>query len=247
MGRPANKWAITAKACWCLQMGCVIYKWGRRINTVSFTVTNGCPANKRAVTAKACWCLQMGSIIYKWDHLIYKWVVAFINGLCCYYMRHVVYKWGNFGGTCSFGTNGAPYIQGILGASLSWLYCDNSYIASSATDVSILLVCMALHPQITCRHCSKLQFHAYIDMNVTKQQYSKPINCFWFTQEHWQVARQLQFHCLSRLNQLIPCVCAFTYLSSSIKITADTSSFSCPCCSVLQSSACSCKSHTWAR
>ena len=39
------------------------------------------------------------------------------------------------------------------GASLSWLYCDNSYIASSASDVSSLLVCTAIHPQITRRHC----------------------------------------------------------------------------------------------
>ena len=34
--------------------------------------------------------------------------------------------------------------------------------------------------------------------------------------------RQLQLHCLSRLNPFIPCVCAFTYLSSSILFTADT-------------------------
>ena len=42
----------------------------------------------------------------------------------------------------------------------------------------------------------------------------------------WQVARQLQLHCLGRLNPFIPCVCTFTYtctLSSSIIFTADTS------------------------
>ena len=59
-----------------------------------------------------------------------------------------------------------------------------------------------------------------------------------------EVAGQLQFHCLSRLNPFIPCVCAFTYLSSSIKITADTTSSSHTCCSLF--SACSCKSCTWA-
>ena len=43
--------------------------------------------------------------------------------------------------------------QGILGASLSsWLYCENSYICSSAIGVSALLVCTA---HITRRHCSK--------------------------------------------------------------------------------------------
>ena len=76
-------------------------------------------------------------------------------------------------------------------------------------------------------------------MNITKQQYSKLVGHFWFTQAHWQVARQLQLHCLSRLNPFIPCVCAFTYLHSSIIFTADMSSSSRPCCSV----ECSCKSH----
>ena len=52
-----------------------------------------------------------------------------------------------------------------------------------------------------------------------------------------------KLHCLSRLNLFIPCVSAFNYLSSSIIFTADTSSFSHPCCSV---STCSCKSPTWA-
>ena len=33
--------------------------------------------------------------------------------------------------------------------------CDNSYICSSASGVSALLVCTALHPQITHRHRSK--------------------------------------------------------------------------------------------
>ena len=50
----------------------------------------------------------------------------------------------------------------------------------------------------------------------------------------WQVARQLQLHCLSRLNPFIPCVCVFTYLSLSIIFLADMSSWmyysSRPCC-----------------
>ena len=84
-----------------------------------------------------------------------------------------------------------------------------------------------------------VQCHAYVDTNITKQQselYSKPIcQLFWsFTQAHWQVTGQLQLHCLSMLNaQFIPCVCTFTYLSSLIIFTADTSSSSRPCCSVI--------------
>ena len=35
------------------------------------------------------------------------------------------------------------------------IICDNNYIASSVSDVSALLVCTALHPQISCRQCSK--------------------------------------------------------------------------------------------
>ena len=44
---------------------------------------------------------------------------------------------------------------------------------------------------------------------------------------------QLQRHCLSKLNPFIhvPCVCTFTYLSSSIIFTADMSSSSRPWCS----------------
>ena len=69
----------------------------------------------------------------------------------------------------------------------------------------------------------------YVDMNVTKQQYNQSISRFWFcTQAHWQVDEQLQFHCLSRLNPFIPCVCAFTYLSPSIISMADMSSSSHP-------------------
>ena len=64
-------------------------------------------------------------------------------------------------------------------------------------------------------------------MNVTKQQYSQPISCqgqtvsIYTVQECWQVAGQEQLHSLNRLNLFILCVCAFTYLPSSIIFTAD--------------------------
>ena len=35
------------------------------------------------------------------------------------------------------------------------IICDNSYICSSTGSDLVLLVCMALLPQITCRHYSK--------------------------------------------------------------------------------------------
>ena len=114
------------------------------------------------------------------------------------------------------------------GGSLSWLYCDNSYIASSAShsDVSALLVCTALHPQITRRHCSKF---SVVPLSMSTPQNSSTVTesiSFWFTQARWQVAGQLQIHCLCRLNPFIPCVCAFTYLSSLIIFTVDMSSSS---------------------
>ena len=105
------------------------------------------------------------------------------------------------------------------------------FLCSSTDGVSVLLVCMALRPQITHRHCSKFSLSIWTSQN--SMQYSKLIGRFWFiTQARWQVAGQLQLHCLSRLNLFIPCVCTFTYLSTSIIFTADTSSSSRPCCSV---------------
>ena len=56
-----------------------------------------------------------------------------------------------------------------------WLYCDNSYIASSASYVSALLVCMALHPHITRRHCSMFKVTPMSIWMLQKQQYSQPI------------------------------------------------------------------------
>ena len=60
----------------------------------------------------------------------------------------------------------------------------------------------------------------------------------------WQIARQLQLHCLSRLNPFIPCVCVFTYLSSRL---SSRQTWVAPVFLAVQSSACSCKSRTWTR
>ena len=92
--------------------------------------------------------------------------------------------------------------------------------------VSALLVCVALHPQMTRRHCSKF---SVAPLSIwTSQNSSAVITSVVFdslhSQARWQLVGQLQFHCLSRLNPFIPCVCAFTYLSSSIIFTADMSS-----------------------
>ena len=67
--------------------------------------------------------------------------------------------------------------------------------------------------------------HRYIWTSQNSSTLLSPcINHFWFTQACWQVAGQLQLKCLSRLNPwFIPCVCAFTYLPSSIIFTADMS------------------------
>ena len=83
-------------------------------------------------------------------------------------------------------------------------------------------------------------------MNITKQQNSKLTQVIFDShrcvgkllgsyslQVRWQVAGQLQLHCLSSGILFIPCVCAFTYLSSLIIFTADTSSSSHPLSAVV--------------
>ena len=103
-----------------------------------------------------------------------------------------------------------------------WADCDNRYIAAA---VSLSTALLSLYSSISTNNTHagtfwQAQCRVYVDMNVTKQQYSrghrssKSIGRFWFTQARWQVAGQLQLHCLSTLNPFIPCVCAFTYLSS---------------------------------
>ena len=116
-------------------------------------------------------------------------------------------------------------------------YCDISYIASSASDVSALSVCIALHPQITRRQFSVVPMLIWMSQNSST---FSPSVVFDSHRHIGKLPGQLQCHCLSRLNPFIPCVCAFIYLSS---FTADMSSSSHPCCSV----ECSCKSHMWAR
>ena len=78
-----------------------------------------------------------------------------------------------------------------------------SYTASSAL---MSLHCLSVRPYIHKYHTSTVasSCRAYVDMNITKQHYSQPISCFWFILARWQVASQLQFHCLSRLNLFIP-------------------------------------------
>ena len=129
---------------------------------------------------------------------------------------------------------GTRHHQGISTYVL-W-YCDSSYICSSASGVSALLVCTALvHPQITYSHCSKFSVAPLSMWTSQNSSTVSPSSRFWFsiTQACWQVSGQLQLHCLSRLNAwFIPCDCAFTFLSLLIIFTADTSSSSCPCCSV---------------
>ena len=70
------------------------------------------------------------------------------------------------------------------GASLSWLYCDNSYYtaaANSASDVSALLVCMALHPQITRRQFS------VVPMSIWTSQNSSTVSPSVVSDSHWHV------------------------------------------------------------
>ena len=93
---------------------------------------------------------------------------------------------------------------------------------------------------ITRRHCSKFSVEPMLiwtsQNSTTVWQHS---GYFWFTlQARWQVAGQLQFHCLSRLNPFIPCVCAITYVSSSTKVQQSETRVapaSRPCCSLSQS------------
>ena len=69
--------------------------------------------------------------------------------------------------------------------SLNCLYCDNSYITSSASDVSALLVCIALHPKITCRHCSKFKVAPMsIWTSQNNSAVKQPISCFWFMKSY---------------------------------------------------------------
>ena len=61
--------------------------------------------------------------------------------------------------------------------------------------VNQALVSTALHPQLTCRHCSNFSVTHFC---WYERQYSKLIGHFWFTQACRQVARQLQLPALSQ-------------------------------------------------
>ena len=74
------------------------------------------------------------------------------------------------------------------------------------------------------------------------------IGRFWFTQACWQVDRQLQLHCLCRLNLSIPCMCLCIHLPPSLIIfTADNLTPVVLAMLFSQVHACICKSLTWAR
>ena len=64
-------------------------------------------------------------------------------------------------------------IQGILGASLSWFILTIATQPAVPADVSALLVCMALHPQIVRRHCSKFSVALVLKWMQQKQDYSQ--------------------------------------------------------------------------
>ena len=80
-------------------------------------------------------------------------------------------------------TGGEPEIATVplSGVSAALLVCafmeywGRAWDSYSSSGVLALLVCTALHPKITRRHCSKFSVPAssLVDMNVTKQQYSK--------------------------------------------------------------------------
>ena len=83
-------------------------------------------------------------------------------------------------------------------------------------------------------------------MNVTKQHYNQPIGWSWFSQACVKLPGSYSstvsvgwIHLYHASVHSPTCAC------SSIKITADTTISSHPCCSLF--SACSCKSCTWAR
>ena len=116
-----------------------------------------------------------------------------------------------------------------------WQY---SYIASSPSDVFALLVCKALHPQISHRHCSKF---SVTSMSIWTSQNSSTISPSVVSELHRCVGKlpgsysstiSVSWISLYHVSAHSPT------LSSLITFTADMNSSSCgPCCY---------KSHTWA-
>ena len=116
-----------------------------------------------------------------------------------------------------------------------WRQAWADYIVTIATYVTVPVVsqhCWCTSTNNTQR-CTFVESHERATVS--------PSVVFDSHRQHWQVAGQLQLHCLNTL--FISCICAFTYLASSIIFMADTCSSNHPCCSV----ECSCKSHTWVR
>ena len=114
--------------------------------------------------------------------------------------------------------NGGTHIRATPGVSLSWLLC-----------------CTALHPQITRRYCSKFRV---VPMSIWTSQNSSTVSSLAVVFIHTGALPSCRAATAPlsqyRLNLSRPCVCAFTYLSSSIIFTADTSTSSRCCCSALQ-------------
>ena len=93
-----------------------------------------------------------------------------------------------------------------------------------------LLVCMALdlHPQITRRHCSK---SSVTPLLIWTSQNNSTVSSLVVILIHTGALGSCRAATapLSAVDWIrIPCVCTFTYLSSSIIFTADMSSSSCP-------------------
>ena len=123
------------------------------------------------------------------------------------------------------------------GASLSWLYyCHNtcSYICSSANGVSALLVCAALHPQMTHRHCSKFSVAPLLTWT---SQNSSTVSSSAIFYSHRRVGKlpgsYSSMHCLSRL-YYVSAHSPTLYLSLSIIFMADHADTTFSCCEKLK-------------
>ena len=128
---------------------------------------------------------------------------------------------------------------GVLGSEPPW----RRLVTYSGVSALLVTFFTSLHPQITCRHCSKFSVTL---MSIWTSQNSSTVSSLVVFDSHCRHVGKLSGSYSSTVSVgwiRLYHVCAFTYLSLSIIFTADTSSSSRPCCSV----ECSCKSHMWAR
>ena len=129
------------------------------------------------------------------------------------------------------------------GVRLSWFYCDNSYITSCASDVSLLLVCTAPHPQITCRHCSNINIKFSVaPMYKSAVQSGSPSAVLY----HMGVLASCRAAAAPLSHQLVGWIHLYHASAHSPTCRSSrqvTSSCSHSCCSV----ECSCKLRMWAR